>query len=375
MVAADGCVSSPTPTAPASFEHRWWKGGKGSTGSFTDVKIADHDPCDPCLAKRNAESCPSVMSYPQFAWSAARNHSLFSIFRQHYMSFGYAGIEVCGPYPYNNEQAAQKLLNLLLLHVPNFADWLPTIERMDKIGSGTTFLLSHASGTARVSGTLLRYFKFATDLKALFGDLKGKHLIEIGIGFGGQAAAIAHVFPELGSYTLLDLPEPLRLAQTYIKHARPSTPTDFYFLNANPCKESLTDQPWNFQPLKYDLVFSTHAFQELPMAVKQLYGDKVLRGTPRGFMTDFARSGHTRLPELIAKENGDAVRRNMLVFSDVMNLYRFTPKFVNDRFEAIVAWGVSTSGYYPGTALDAAVQKLTAASTYRKMYKQVQMHG
>ena len=138
------------------------------------------------------------------------------------MSYGYAGIEVCGPYPYNNERGSQKLLNLLLLHVPNFLRWLPTIERMDQIGSGTTFLLSHASGTARVSGTLLRYFKFATDLKALFGDLKGKHLIEIGVGFGGQAAAIAHVFPELGSYTLLDLPEPLRLAQTYLKHAGPS---------------------------------------------------------------------------------------------------------------------------------------------------------
>ena len=65
----------------------------------------------------------------------------------------------------------------------------------------------------------------------------------------------------------------------------------------------------------------------------------------------------------------------MLVFSDVMNLYRFTPKFVNDRFEAIVAWGVSTSGYYPGTALDAAVQKLTAASTYHERYKQVQIGG
>jgi hypothetical protein len=48
-------------------------------------------------------------------------------------------------------------------------------------------LLYEYPGIGRISPVTLRYMKVLSDLELLFGDLTGKRVIEIGVGYGGQA--------------------------------------------------------------------------------------------------------------------------------------------------------------------------------------------
>lgn len=123
----------------------------------------------------------------------------------------------------------------------------------------------------RVSPTTLRYIKVLFDLKNQFGDLTGKSIAEIGVGYGGQCRILSKFF-RIGSYTLIDLQPALMLAQRFLDHFPLSTVIEYKTMNELPKKT-------------YDLVISNYAFSELPRAVQAVYMEKVILNSSHGYIT------------------------------------------------------------------------------------------
>ena len=122
----------------------------------------------------------------------------------------------------------------------------------------------------RVSPTSLRYAKVALDIDAIFGDITGFRIAEIGIGYGGQYHAISTIgCPE--SYSFYDLFDVNRLAFKYINS----------FVNA-PTK--LIAGNFNESSYDFDLVISNYAFSELNRDLQEIYLKNVITRSKRGYL-------------------------------------------------------------------------------------------
>jgi putative sugar O-methyltransferase len=121
------------------------------------------------------------------------------------------------------------------------------------------------------SPTLLRYLKVYLDLEKFFGSLRNLNIVEIGIGFGGQASLIRLLSKPL-SYTLYDIPPVLGLAQKFIEEIEASG--NFTFLDGR-----------NPEPSDPDLVISNYAFSELNRELQDQYLQNVVLKSARGYIT------------------------------------------------------------------------------------------
>lgn len=138
------------------------------------------------------------------------------------------------------------------------------------------------------------------------------HLVEIGVGFGGFAALLLRLHPEIASYTLVDLPEVLNIAQVYMREAGLSAAIKLRYLNAAPCG-SVTDggmtgtraSDFMVRQRGYDLVISMAAFAEVPALVRRAYFESILSRSTRGFVSDHPRQ-LTRLKLLPLLRNTDS---------------------------------------------------------------------
>jgi hypothetical protein len=122
------------------------------------------------------------------------------------------------------------------------------------------------SGIGRVSSTNLRYAKIALDLENLFGSTNLLNIVEVGIGYGGQAIAINELNGFL-SYEFVDLPQVKKLAGKYLNKFYPSI---------NP-KLSHNRQEW-------DLLISNYAFSELSREIQEEYLEKYISKSKRGYV-------------------------------------------------------------------------------------------
>lgn len=122
-----------------------------------------------------------------------------------------------------------------------------------------------------ITGTTLRYIAVAHLMEQYFGTLEGFRIAEIGVGYGGQGR-ILDVLHKIQSYRFVDLPLVLALTQKYLSHFEIGMQMD--------CKtiEQLADAD------EYDLLISNYAFSELSKPIQQIYIDKILRKSKRGFM-------------------------------------------------------------------------------------------
>ena len=121
------------------------------------------------------------------------------------------------------------------------------------------------------SPTLLRYLKVYIDLEKNFGPLKNLNIVEIGIGFGGQASLIGLLDKPL-SYTFYDIPPVLELAKQFTNKLE--VPGNFEFIDGRNPKSSNSD-----------LVISNYAFSELNRVVQDQYLEHVVLPSPRGYIT------------------------------------------------------------------------------------------
>jgi hypothetical protein len=121
-----------------------------------------------------------------------------------------------------------------------------------------------------VSPTTLRYIKVFADLRRIFGGLDSLNIVEIGGGYGGQCKIINDMY-QPKSYTLVDLPDVLGLAEKY--------------LNRLHVENVLLRQPTDVSKARYDLCLSNYAFTELDRSYQDFYVENIMKKSARGYLT------------------------------------------------------------------------------------------
>jgi DNA-binding Lrp family transcriptional regulator len=96
---------------------------------------------------------------------------------------------------------------------------------------------------------------------------------EIGVGYGGLCRIIDSYFRSVTSYCLVDLQPVLGLTQKYLNH--------FSINTSISCKtaENLSVED------RYDLVISNYAFTELRREVQDIYLEKIILNSQKGYIT------------------------------------------------------------------------------------------
>ena len=124
----------------------------------------------------------------------------------------------------------------------------------------------------KLSPTILRYLKVGTDLNKLFGDLQSQHIVEVGIGFGGQAAVLNRIWG-VKNYKFYDLPEVLELARKFLSRSDSSLEA-LYVDGRSPSGGGVPG-----------IFLSNYAFSELNRSTQDLYLDNVIEQCHSGYIT------------------------------------------------------------------------------------------
>jgi len=134
-------------------------------------------------------------------------------------------------------------------------------------------------GIGRVSPTNLRYAKVCLDIEALFGSTSKFRIAEIGVGFGGQCAAL-YSHQSFSKYTLFDLPPVLNLTGKYLDESEVP-------------KEKVEKGKMVNSYGAFDLVISNYAFSELSRELQEEYLEKVILKSAKGYViyNDFTGDG------------------------------------------------------------------------------------
>ena len=198
--------------------------------------------------------------YPSLCGLAATNDEIFNKFRS-------AKVMIMALDHVSIDQG-----NAYISEILNSRSWSETftgvLAHIDKVGKPRKFRFN-PYGT--FSPTLLRYLKVYVDLLKNFGSLKNLNIVEIGIGFGGQASLIG-LLDEPLSYTFYDIPPVLELAQKFTKEL--DVPGNFTFIDGR-----------NPKPSNPDLVISNYAFSELNRDIQDQYLKNVVLPSHRGYIT------------------------------------------------------------------------------------------
>lgn len=149
----------------------------------------------------------------------------------------------------------------------NLIQSMPLFSTNDLIGKPRMFYYSAIHKD--ISPTTLRYIKVLSDLMTIFGKLDGLDIIEVGGGYGGQCKII-HDIAKPKSYTIVDLPDVLRLCKKYL---------EIHGIK-NVIYKDYTD---SFDC--YDLFISNYAFTEIDKKYQMIYADNIIKRSDRGYMT------------------------------------------------------------------------------------------
>lgn len=138
-------------------------------------------------------------------------------------------------------------------------------------------LLFNLQRDLKVSCTTIRYVCVLVELLNLVKINSTTKVVEIGVGYGGQAA-ILNRHLDIREYTMFDLTPVQRLASHYLEQIESPLKPQFMKL------EDVISNSW-------DLVISNYAFSELPAGVQTKYLEKVLKKSNSGYL--IMNSGRT----------------------------------------------------------------------------------
>jgi hypothetical protein len=128
----------------------------------------------------------------------------------------------------------------------------------------------HFHDLGNISPTSIRYAKVHNDIRNRFGDLSDFKILEIGCGYGGLALQIIHG-ESLRSFDIADLEVVEQLAEKYVLTIKPES-RDVLRIARKHKHEEL------------DLVVSNYAFSELTRELQDLYLEKYILKSKRGYM-------------------------------------------------------------------------------------------
>lgn len=211
--------------------------------------------------------------YPSFCELASKDENIFANFKRsptYTAILEHVSVEEGQQY-YN----CFKSNEVILKNIEKF-------KQNDKIGGSN--ICSYDFGN--FSPTTLRYIKVLSDLLQL--NLEGMDIVEIGAGYGGQYTVLRQVIKPK-SYTIIDLPEAIKLQKKYIeKNQLNDIPLNFY---------SLDDLP----ALSGDLLISNYAFSECIAEVQNTYIEKIINNCNHGYMihNNFEGYSHTDLKDIL----------------------------------------------------------------------------
>jgi hypothetical protein len=119
------------------------------------------------------------------------------------------------------------------------------------------------------ASTTMRYAWNVTDMENRGILLSSADIVEVGGGYGGLCRMI-HEFHKPNSYTIVDIPEALALADRYLKH---------YGIHARmvPC------DAYGLEPI--DTFISNYALTELTKDLQDGYANKLLKRAVYGYVT------------------------------------------------------------------------------------------
>ena len=160
-------------------------------------------------------------------------------------------------------------LEIIKKESPEFIKRIDIFKENDLVGGATTYKYKDIG---LISPSTLRYIKVASDIKNIFGEIIGDRIAEIGCGYGGQLL-IADKVLKFKQWDFLDLPPVLALSSKYIEHHTLSS--SYHPISLNQHRGDVD----------YDLVISNYAFSELPSKLQQMYIEKILSKSKKGYLT------------------------------------------------------------------------------------------
>lgn len=150
-------------------------------------------------------------------------------------------------------------------------DWL-NFQQNDWYGSPQTYsYYIRDNWTLDISPTTIRYIKVLQEIRMLFDWSEFNTIAEIGVGYGGQARILMECLP-IQQYCLVDLPEVLKLAET--------------FLDKFNHKDKLIfcDGTKLIENRKYDFLISNYAFSEVTRENQEKYLNSIILQSKAGYM-------------------------------------------------------------------------------------------
>lgn len=211
-------------------------------------------------------SCSDNGKYPSFCEEASKNAEVFKTFRRHpdYISI----VETV------SQDDGRKYLQMALQRTPMLEKHLKYFQSSEGVGSPFVYPYRSKwySKKRLFSPTTLRYIKVLSDLIFLFGNLNQMKIIEIGGGYGGLCKIISDCF-SFKRYILVDLKPALDLSRRFLS----------YFRVPNVEFQSQQDIEAKI-PEQFDLVISNYAFTEIRRDIQDIYMEKVLKRSARGYM-------------------------------------------------------------------------------------------
>jgi len=201
--------------------------------------------------------------YPELALKAALDPAIFSVFRRHHK---YTDI-----LEHVSRRQGEQYLNIIREKYKLKDDEIfQILNPLMKIGNPKLLELKGLSH--KISTTGLRYLKIALDIKKITGSNIG-NVVEIGCGYGGQAIILDKLL-EIKSYTFYDLWQVNLLIKRFIESSN---------FSAKYKISTIKEDSFNLRN-SWDFCISNYAFSELPKALQEIYIDRILNKTKKGYM-------------------------------------------------------------------------------------------
>ena len=201
--------------------------------------------------------------YPELALKAALDPATFSVFRRHHK---YTSI-----LEHVSRKEGEQYLNIIREEYKMKDDEIfQILKPLMKVGNPKLLRVKGLSN--KISTTGLRYLKIALDIKKITGSKIG-NVVEIGCGYGGQAIILDQLL-QIESYTFYDLWQVNLLIKRFIENSNFSSKYTISTIREDSfnCRNS------------WDFCISNYAFSELPKAIQEIYINKIINKTRKGFM-------------------------------------------------------------------------------------------
>lgn len=217
-------------------------------------------------------------SYPDFCEKASNDDTTFASFKSNKI---YTRV-----LEHTSYEQGLDYLKIIKENTPRLLNSINDFKKNDFYGSPAIFYYPEIETS--VSPTTLRYVKVLSDLIRLYSFPAGLNVCEIGVGYGGQCRIIMS-YLDVKKYTLVDLPQVLKLSQKFL--------SNFEGIN-NTCFQTMDEID---SVTSYDLVISNYAFSELKKEIQEIYLEKIILKSKSGYIT-YNTLAHTILDGYSAEE-------------------------------------------------------------------------